>query len=91
LPLLQMLACQIGWSKECGAYLSDPGGIVANAGVFMDNFIATNSNWGSFQAGYANVSPDTTSQLLNWASGQQYNFLSTYTTTTPPICDEPGC
>ena len=77
----------LGLTQSTGAYLSTPGQITTSPSAWLNNIVNNeNSHWSSFQMTYPTAS-DTADELSDWsaASGGQFQYLSGYTTTTPPI------
>ncbi len=80
-------AASLGLTQSTGAYLSTPGQITTSPSAWLNNIVANeNSDWSSFQMDYP-TAPDTASALSAWsaASGGQFQYVSGYTFTTPPI------
>jgi Protein of unknown function (DUF3383) len=80
-------AASLGLTQSAGAYLSTPGQITTSPSAWLNNvFQNENSQWSSFQMAYPTAS-ETANALSAWsaASGGQFQYLSGYTTTTPPI------
>ena len=80
-------ATLLGLTQSTGAYLSTPGQITTSLPAAMNNVIENeNSQWSSFQQIQSTLSVGT-SALSAWsaASGGQFQYLSGYTDTTPPI------
>ena len=80
-------AASLGLTQSAGAYLSTPGQITTSPSAWLNNVVQNeNSKWSSFQMAYPTAS-DTANALSAWsaASGGQFQYLSGYATTTPPI------
>ena len=80
-------AASLGLTQSAGAYLSTPGQITTSPSAWLNNLVENeNSQWSSFQMTYPTAS-DTANALSAWsaASGGQFQYLSGYTVTTPPI------
>jgi hypothetical protein len=73
-----------------GAFLSGAGEIVTSPSQWMDNFIASNPDFWSFQTTYSPkkaTPPGLQAALAQWAksTGGQYTYLKGYSANTPPI------
>ena len=79
-------AASLRLTQSAGAYLSTPGQITTSPSAWLNNIVQQDSQWSSFQMTYP-TPPDTASALAAWsaASGGQFQYLSGYTKTTPPI------
>jgi hypothetical protein len=77
----------LGLTQSAGAYLSTPGQITESPSAWLNNIVNNeNSDWSSFQMTYP-TSSYTADELSDWsaASGGRFQYLSGYTTSTPPI------
>ena len=77
----------LGLTQSAGAYLSTPGQITKSPSAWLNNIVNNeNSHWSSFQMTYP-TAPHTADELSDWsaASGGRFQYLSGYTTSTPPI------
>ena len=85
------LADLLGLTQSTGAYLSTPGQITKSPSAWLNNIVNNeNSHWSSFQMTYP-TAPHTADELSDWsaASGGRFQYLSGYTTSTPPITSAP--
>ena len=86
----------LGLTQSAGAYFSTPGQITTSPSAWLNNIVNNeNSHWSSFQMTYP-TAPYAAEELSDWSagSGGQFQYLSGYTTSTPPITsaavDPPG-
>jgi hypothetical protein len=83
---------ELGLAKDSpGAFLSPTGEIVTDPSEWMDEFIANNHDFSSFQTEFNQVRaipPGERNALADWAktTDGRYNFLY-YSVNTPPIVD----
>jgi len=76
----------LGLTQAIGAYLSSPGADVTSPSAWMNNIVAEDSQFASFQTTFA-PDPGTVDSLEAWAQSSGYQYLEDDTTTTPPIVD----